>query len=171
MEQKFKKGDHVKIADDLGESMSHFQSGCDAIVIGSYADQYGGSDITSYTLHIKGSGENSWYYENQLELIEPHKLDLLDTWKKEEQKEIDQKSDLDWIFANGEDVIKNPHGSSISALASCLGIANLWGSHGEGIVYYENSLRILKAAAPFLLTGSKKEWLEICEEYKTGKDD
>lgn len=39
--QKFNNGDYVHIASDLGIGMEHFTNTCDAIVIGSYDDQYG----------------------------------------------------------------------------------------------------------------------------------
>ncbi|MDE2105409.1 MAG: hypothetical protein KGL39_49740, partial [Patescibacteria group bacterium] len=75
--QKFHKGDHVRIAKDLGQSMSHFQADCEAIVIGSYNDQYGGGNTRDYTLHLKGGGQVSWYYENQLTMIESGRIGLL----------------------------------------------------------------------------------------------
>ena len=42
MEQKFKKGDYVRVTKNLGPMMSHFKSDCNAIVMGSYNDRYGG---------------------------------------------------------------------------------------------------------------------------------
>ncbi len=165
--QKYHKGDHVRVAKDLGRSMSHFTSDCDAIVIGSYVDQFGGNRTdASYTIHIKGKGETSWYYEHQLELIEKGRIDLLDRWEEERLKEIETKSDLDWIFSNGDDVLKNPHGSSVQALATCFGMKNLWGSHGEGIDYCMNSFRTHELAKPFLETGDKAGWLALCETIK-----
>ena len=53
--QKFHKGDWVRVAKDLGPSMRHFTANCEAIVIGSYADQYGGDCREDYTLHLKES--------------------------------------------------------------------------------------------------------------------
>lgn len=45
MPQQFKRGDVVRIAEDLGQSMSHFGGkGETAVVMGSYRDQYGGND-------------------------------------------------------------------------------------------------------------------------------
>lgn len=67
--QKFHAGDHVRVAKDLGGCMSHFPSNCDAIVVCSYADRYGGEDTNNYSIYIKGLGEISWYYEHQMELI------------------------------------------------------------------------------------------------------
>lgn len=166
MEQKFKRGDYVKVAKNLGSSMSHFKSDCEAIVCYSYKDEFGGYDTQSYCIHIKGYGEVSWYYEHQLELIEANRADLLEAWKAEQEAERVQKSNLDWIFKNGNDVSEHPHGASVQALASCLGINNLWGSRGEGLVYYANMLTTLSLAEPFLKSGDKQAWLNFCKDVK-----
>lgn len=172
MTQKFHKGDHVKVADDLGPSMSHFQSGCEAIVIGSYRDQFGGSERNErqYTIHIKGGGETSWYDEGQLTLIEAKREDLLKQWEDEAKALHKQRSDLDWIFENGPDVLKSAYGSSVEALGRCVGIQNLWGSRGEGITYYTNALAIMGAAAPFLEAKDKAGWLAACSAQRTSGD-
>lgn len=162
--QKFNKGDHVKVIKDLGSGMGHFQSDCEAIVIGSCADQYGGNDTNSYTLHIKDFGQVSWYYEHQAELIEANRVDLLELWEAEAKKESEIKSDLDWIFANGEEVLKNAHGASISALARCFGLTDLWGGRGEGFIYYSNAMATLLMAKPYLEAGDKNGWLQRCAE-------
>jgi hypothetical protein len=81
MAQKFFLGDRVRIAKDLGSSMSHFESDCEAIVMYSYAEQYDSSskrNLDQFSLYIlPNRGESSWYYANQLTLIEPDRLDLL----------------------------------------------------------------------------------------------
>lgn len=64
--QKYLPGTRVRIADDLGSSMAHFESGKNATVRYTYAHAYGGSDVDSYCLDIDGHGEVSWYYESQL---------------------------------------------------------------------------------------------------------
>jgi len=160
--QKFHKGDWVRVAKDLGPHMSHFTGDCEAIVIGSYADQFGGKDHENYTLHLKGRGQCSWYYGSQLTLIESGRLDKLQAWEDEADAERKQKSDLDWIFPNGEAVLKAPHGASIQALANCFGLTNLWGSRGEGIDYYRNAIGTQRMAEPYLKAGDKAGWLEHC---------
>lgn len=164
--QKFNKGDWVRVAKDLGPSMSHFTSDCEAIVIGSYADQYGGSDQNSYTLHLKGRGECSWYCGNQLTLIESRRMDKLKDWQDEEEAERKQKSDLDWIFSNGTAVAENPNGASIEALAACFGLTNMCGRSGEGITYYTNAKFTLELAIPYLKAGDRAGWLTLCESLK-----
>ena len=64
--QKFPVGSRVHIAKDLGNSMSHFNSDCDAIVEYVYAHAFGGSDIKSYSLIIDDYGSVAWYHEWQL---------------------------------------------------------------------------------------------------------
>ena len=64
--QKYPPGTRVRIADDLGSTMEHFESGKNATVQYTYAHAFGGEDVKSYCLDIDGSGEASWYYESQL---------------------------------------------------------------------------------------------------------
>jgi len=143
MMQKYNKGDHVQVAKDLGQSMSHFQNDCEAIIIASYDDQYGGGNTDSYTIHVKGGGQTSWYYEHQLELIEANRLDLLEQWEIAAKNEADIKSDLDWIFSHGKEVLEGAHSATVAALAECFGLTNLWGARGEGIDYYANTMTTL----------------------------
>ena len=80
-DQKFFEGDLVRIAKDLGPSMQHFPHDQEAVVIGSYADQYGGRDANNsqeFTLYLlKDGNQVSWYCENQLELIRTNAYDRL----------------------------------------------------------------------------------------------
>lgn len=169
MSQKFHMGDLVHVAKDLGQSMSHFTNDIDAIVIGSYKDEYGGDNTKSYTLHLKGYGRCSWYYEHQLILLEKNRCDLLESWEKELKDDEEQKSNLDWIFANGNEVVEKGYGASVQTLANCLGLSNLWGSHGEGFVYFENALWTIAIAEPFLKNADKDGWLVFCEKIKEKK--
>lgn len=162
---RFNRGDLVHIAADLGPHMPHFTSDVDAIIIGSYADQFGGNDHDSLTVYIKGQGETSWYCSHQLTLLKPNRLDLLDQWKSEDETERVQKSDLDWIFSHGAEVLESAHGASVQALADCFGLSNLWGNHREGFVYYTNVMKTLTLAEPFLRSGDKKGWLEFCAKF------
>lgn len=164
-EQKFKKGDLVHIAKDLGQGMGHFESDCDVIVAYSYKEQYGHGSPNSYGLFFRGQGTVSWYYDNQLTLIEANRLDLLQQWEDELNALKMQKSDLDWVFANGAEIAKNPNSYSMTALASCMDI-NLWGVHGEGFAYAHNSRILLVVADHYLLNNDKEGWLELCQNMK-----
>lgn len=67
--QKFPIGTRVRVADDLGDCMTHFISSCNATVVYTYKQMWGGEDVTSYCLDIDGHGECAWYKEHQLCLI------------------------------------------------------------------------------------------------------
>lgn len=97
----------------------------DAIVLGSYADLYGGNDTEQYSLYLEGIGECAWFYGDQLTLVEIDRLDLLEKWRNKEEKDKKIHSDLDWIFKNGKELIEKPIGASITILAKCIGIENL----------------------------------------------
>lgn len=69
MKSKFKCGDRVHIAKDLGPCMQHFPANCNVVVIGTYASECGYTqegDHQIYTLDIDGRGPTAWYYEHQL---------------------------------------------------------------------------------------------------------
>ena len=171
MKQKYRKGDLVHIISKMPSSKSHFDCDKDAIIIGSYADQFGGNDIKSYTIFIEDRGETSWYDEDELIFKEKNRLDLLETWEEKLQKKYDEKYDLDWIFENGKEVLQHPNGASIQALANCIEEGfNLWGRNGEGITYYNNMVGILNIAHPFLMINDKKRWLEFCDKIKYSRE-
>ena len=164
--QKFHKGDWVRVAKDLGPPMRFFTADCEAIVISSYADEYGGDNTKSYTIYIKGEGECSWYEEHQLDMIEGGRLDKLKQWEDESEAERRQKSDIDWIFSHGQEVLESANSASIESLAACSGLMNLWGNHGEGFAYYLNAVGTLELAKPFLEAGDKTGWLVLCETLR-----
>jgi len=99
MTQKFFKGDLVQIG-EMPPTMRHFDGNCKAIVLYTYAEQYGRSGANSdkdYSLFILKPGEQgevSWYQEDQLTLIEPDRFDLLPVgnthrkvWEAKKQRE------------------------------------------------------------------------------------
>lgn len=167
MTQRFTRGDHVRIAKDLGPGCDHFESDCDAIIVGSYADQYGGSTTDTYTVFLREHGEVSWYDDEYLTLIEAGRVDLLDAWRHERDEARRLHSDLDWVFAHGAEVLeKRGPGASIQALANGFGLTNLWGRNGEGITWFNNAMTTLALAEPFLRSGDKVGWLRFCEELR-----
>ena len=163
--QKFPDGSLVQIADDLGESMSHFTSGVRAIVCHTFAGKYGGNDHSKYSMYLEGHGESAWYKEDQLTLIDLDRADLLDTWKAAAEVLHTRYGDLDWIFANVKPDGGQVPASSVEALAKCLGVAvaDLWGPNGEGLAYFTNCRKVLHLAAEFLRNGDKGGWLEYCK--------
>lgn len=166
MTQMFHKGDLVHVAKDLGPMMSHFENDTDAIVIGSYKDQFGGDNVDSFTLHLEGRGQASWYYGCQLTLLEKGRHDLLDAWQREEREKAERESNLSWIFNNGAAVMKSASGATVAALARCMGITNLWGSAGEGITLYEMSRLVMSIAHPFLWYCDEDGFVEYAAQLR-----
>lgn len=160
--QKYHHGDLVQISTNLGPMMSHFENNKRAIVIGSYKDQFGGSNIKDYTIWIEGSGECSWYPERTLNLIERNRDDLLREWQKAEDRQDEIESSLDWIFAERRLSLS---GCSIQALADCLKLGNLWGSNGEGVTHYHNSLQIMMVCKTFLENADKEGFLAFAKRF------
>ena len=150
---KYQPGDHVMIAKDLGRYMSHFKADCAAIVLEAESPHH-------YALHIKGSGFHAWYGEHQLTLIETGCGEMLAAWEAAEEAESVLKSDLDWIFAHGDEVLRGASGDTVGALAQCFTDKDLWGPQGEGFTYYQNARSILTMAKPFLLAGDKAGYLD-----------
>jgi hypothetical protein len=76
--QKFPIGTFVKIADDLGPYMTHFEKGFYACIDYTYAQKYGGGDTISYCLNVRVADGKwrriAWYYEYQLTLVEDQEL-------------------------------------------------------------------------------------------------
>lgn len=96
-EQKFFRGQRVRVADDLGKTMRHFTSGCDAIVVGSFSDRVfsSGDDEESYTLLLKeedGTMDTvSWYKESQLTILS------IDRVRGEEILQKHKRGDDSWL--------------------------------------------------------------------------
>jgi len=123
-----------------------------------------GSD--PYSLYFKDIGKISYFPASALTLIIHNQVKLLNKWQKEAEEEKKITSDLDWIFKNGKSVIKGCNGFTILALWNCLESSNIWGSRGEGYVYYSNASAIMNLVKPFLKKKNKDGWIKYCEQLK-----
>ncbi len=155
--QKFKRGDVVHIAADLGQSMSHFKKDKDVVIIGSYADQFGGGNTGSYSvLFIDDGNEVSWYGEHQLTFLRYGGEELIAKVKEEREEREKLESDLSWIVDNWKDLRVGKiarTGAWMCKLMSLIGITKPWGNHGEGIDYYSNAKYTMDCLDSVLLTG------------------
>jgi hypothetical protein len=77
---KFRRGDLVKIANEMPEYMKHFPKDAVVIVVDSYATQYGSGSTGHYQVCFPCGGTTSWYNEDQLTLLERCRCDLLEEW-------------------------------------------------------------------------------------------
>lgn len=157
MSQKFKRGDKVHIAASLGSSMAHFQADKDAIIIGSYRDEYGGGPEKEkqYTvLMCDNGGRCSWYYDEQLTFVEHvGEAGIQEIDERRKAKDA-MESDLTWIVAHWKEIQGSPSGATCEALMRLIGITEPWGSHGEGFVWQSNALNTVSALNDALMSGN-----------------
>jgi hypothetical protein len=138
MSQKFKRGDLVKIADDLGESMSHFQSGCHAIVEYSYAEKYGGGGShRDYSLLFETGGAAAWYTEDQLTFID-HKPELMEQWIKAGNERVAKHQNIKWIHENWAQVKEKASSASILACMNLVGWDTSFNRNGEYFILFDD---------------------------------
>lgn len=162
MNQKFKRGDVVHIAADLGRSMSHFTNDKDVVILGSYADQFGGSNTKSYTVLFTDNGNKvSWYKEHQLTFIRHRGEELITKITERRKKRQEKEMDLNWIVENWKELRLKASGATMNKLMSLIGITNPWGNNGEGIDLYRHQIYTIKVLDAVLLTGS----LEKVEQF------
>lgn len=166
--QKFQPGDLVKT---LGERYRNHETV--AIVEHCYDDKYGKGtreSPPSYSLYFEKAGGWAWHDENELELIEAGRMDLLDAWKAAEAVIKERESNISWIFDNSEEFLKKPKHYSLQALATKMGFGDLWGSRGEGVDLYENSQLVFIFAAPFVKEKDLLGFMQFCIEACTKED-
>lgn len=152
--QKFRHGDLVRVADDLGSSMAHFTKSCNAIVMASYYEQFGGSSTKDfdYTIFIEGGGETSWYHEHQLTFIR-HAPELLETWNERKEAFARDRSSMKWIRDNWSIVEKEQTAASILAIFKALGFHSSFEHNGEYFCLYSD----WDSALPFVSIAMKSK--------------
>lgn len=136
-EQKFKRGNLVHIAKNLGPTMSHFDNDKDAVIIGSYADLYGGSDTKSYTvMFIETGNECSWYEEHQLTLVNEGGGHLFKEAKKNRKRISAQNTDINYIVSKLDD--GGLSSESVLLLFKILGYKTSFHTNGEYFVLFSD---------------------------------
>lgn len=71
--QKFNFGDHVQI--DVNDSL--FTNNKKAIVVASYQEQYGGTDVNNYTVLTEEGVAVSWTHSSNMTLITERDFETL----------------------------------------------------------------------------------------------
>ncbi len=165
--QKFTRGDVVHIAADLGSSMFHFEKDKDVVILGSYADKFGGTNTHSYTvLFIEDGNEISWYEEYQLTFLRHEDEGFIEKIKKAREEYDAKVSQLDWIVDHWKDVRSSLPQSSAVKLMALIGITEPWGKHGEYWDFYEHYSLTFKLLDPVLLTGDIKKVEEFIQNIE-----
>lgn len=136
MKQKFKRGNLVHIAKELGSMMSHFENDKDVIIVGSYADQYGGNNTKSYTVMFEDGNTSSWYEESQLTLINEGGEHLFEEAKKRREKISKQNTDFDFIVTKIDE--GNVSSETILFLFEKFGFKTSFHRNGEFYVLFSD---------------------------------
>ena len=127
----------------------HHRAGEQGIVLGSYHDQYGGENTSSYTLMFNGSAE-SWFEVNQLRLVKHGTEDDIRAEIAEREARHSRERDFSWIAAHWLEIRERVSGASAEELMRRVGITNPWGSQGEGMAWYANWEQTFAALDPIL---------------------
>lgn len=166
--QKFQSGDLIRIAKDLGSSMSHFKADCDAIVIATYAQQFGGNNVDSYTLLFEDEGRVSWYHEAQLTFIKHVGQEGIKAWTDAIKERAENESALPYIVANWKSFKKDGKypSASLCELLRMVGVTNPWGSSGEGVNLYNNYNQIIRIFDEVISGGDVAKVQAFAEAFK-----
>lgn len=169
--QNFHHGDVVKLADEFPACMSHFSgAGEEAVVVGSYADQFGGrggGGEPNYTLMLRTGTTSSWYQESLMTFVRKGGEELMAQWEAEREEREAKYKDIDWILENWQSIAKSTPGVVMETLAKEVGTPSLWGSRGEAFAFYENALILRSLLDEALRTGDKDVFRARCQEVKT----
>lgn len=158
--QKFFAGDRVRVADDLGPSRRHFRAGGEALVEYSYYDKYGGSgsgrDKQTFSLLLMPEMAScSWYYEDDLTLIERLGPQALHDAEEAREARDNIEGQLSWIVAHWPEIQDRVPSASMDTLFELLGVDNPWGPNGEGMTYHANAMATLAWFKDALESGSE----------------
>lgn len=155
--QKFKRGDVVHIAANLSCAMSHFEKDKDVVILGSYADQFGGSNTKDYSVMFLDTGDEvSWYHEKQFTFLRYEGEKIIEKIRKTREEYDTKVSQLNWIIANWENIKHStPHASAVKLMA-LVGITKPFGEHGEYWDFCQHWQLTYKLLDPILSTGDIK---------------
>lgn len=122
-----------------------------------------------YKITYRSGGSLAWVSSSQLDFVSSGSKEILEQWKSEVRSEVRRYADIDFIFEHGKEIVKSPHGVTIQALSTALGLGSLWPPNGEGFVYFERCQMVFSLAKPFLEAGDKGGFLKLCTEVKSIK--
>jgi hypothetical protein len=156
--QKFERGDVVRIAVDLGPSMSHFRADTEAIVL----NVSGARQVTSYPLDghpseteaqygvmfLDTGAESSWYKESQLTYIRhggEYEIARISIMR---QERIKNEKEISWIVENWATIRDRLPRASKYELIRRMGLKSTFGSFGSG--YRLDATTALRMLDPIL---------------------
>ena len=139
IDQKFQRGNRVKIlfghkvyTNNGVIDMHPEYVGREAVIIGSYADQYGGSERSKYTIiYCDNGNEMSWVEESQMELIHIGGEHMIDEAKEMADILLKLHTDIKSITRSWKDKGMNVSTDTILFLFDKIGFKSNFLSNGE----------------------------------------
>jgi hypothetical protein len=172
---KFKRGNLVRIDDDLGESMAHFEKGCDAIINsvhkahGDYIDENNNRYTEyryDYEVMFPDTGNiAAWYYENQLTLIDEGGEHLFKQAKENRKRISKQNKDINYIISKLDNGGIGLSSESILHLFDIIGYKSRSFQNGEFYVLYNEWYQLY----PVFMWIKRADTLEIAKQPFTEK--
>jgi len=152
MIQQFRRGDRVRVEHELHPG--------EAIVIGSYNDQYASGSRECYTLLFCSDGNQvSWFEPQQMTFLSHAGEAAIEELDEQRRKAVAQQSQLEWIIAHWPDIT----GASFEALAKACNLPSCWGAEGEGISFYANALTLKRLLDTAMRAGIEAARSKIAE--------
>ncbi|MEY3760476.1 MAG: hypothetical protein RIR39_1967 [Pseudomonadota bacterium] len=88
---------------------------------------------------------------------------IVKEWNDRKNIERLRDANLDWIFSNGQEVLKGASEETVLALAKCLGYENRGLNRNSELRFAK---KILSIAKKYLMTNDKEGWLLFCSLRK-----
>jgi hypothetical protein len=148
MEQKFKRGNRVKIlvgsimwSSKNGKTttvdMSPEDVGRTALIDYSYAEKYGGNNTDSYSIILEDNGSSlAWKRTNEMELIDEGGEHLFEQAKQKRDKISKQNTDFDYIVTKIDE--GNVSSETILFLFNKFGFKTSFYRNGEFYVLFDD---------------------------------
>lgn len=145
VQQKFKRGNKVKIlfghpiwgGKEGISDMCPQEVGQEALIIGSYADQFGGNDREIYTIIFCETGdEESWKSEKQLEFIDEGGEHLIAEAKAKRELISKNNTDLTQIVKTWEEKKGRLSSETIVFLFGKVGFESAFHRNGEFYILF-----------------------------------
>ena len=80
-----------------------------------------------------------------------------------------RRTNLDWIFANGAQVIEDDYSTTTRTLATAMGCRELNYVNDDHDLVFSLSLCVMEACRPYLLAGDRQGFDDMCKRIQVIK--
>lgn len=142
--QKFKRGNLVRVVKTGCTYKGNLSVDKEAVILGSYADLYGGTNIYDYSIIFTDDGnECAWFDKLQLILLDEGGEHLIEKAKETQAKTKAKNRDMKYVSEKIE--TESISAESILFLFEMLGIHSSFNHNGEYFILFEDWRQIKHA--------------------------